>query len=381
MHEYSEATNKRGNIFYLTDYDLESHCGGVEKIKKQTSLWCHLGCVPLLFSLVSFKLYDFKLDLVRQFRPYVKLSWGNEIATAINLYANTFLLKKILCNDLRPKLVYMRYGYYSPFLVDIMEKYPTFIEINSDDKTEYPFHLSQRALFYVRMTRNLVLRKAAGFLCVTKELKMKVSKYGKPSIRISNGIDAGMIPFVSYTHNDRPKILFMGEPDRSWHGMEKIKFLAAQLSGFDFEIIGYSGCNTGNAIYYGRVSINSIHEIAPFCDVAISSLSLHVLGLREACPLKSRHYLAMGLPMIYAYDDPDLPEDLPFLLKLPNSENNVSENISAIRSFVKKMFREPGFRNQCRKFCEETLDMREKEHQRLSFMDGVLAERKRNKVL
>jgi hypothetical protein len=40
--------------------------------------------------------------------------------------------------------------------------------------------------------------------------------------------------------------------------------------------------------------------------------------MSEASPLKSREYLALGLPVIGAYEDTDIPPDDPVYLQLPN---------------------------------------------------------------
>jgi hypothetical protein len=45
--------------------------------------------------------------------------------------------------------------------------------------------------------------------------------------------------------------------------------------------------------------------------------------MKDACSLKTREYMARGLPFVYAYDDPDLPPDSPFCRKFDNADTPV----------------------------------------------------------
>jgi hypothetical protein len=56
--------------------------------------------------------------------------------------------------------------------------------------------------------------------------------------------------------------------------------------------------------------------------------------MQEACPLKTREYLAYGLPVVIGYKDTDFPRGEDFLLQLPNREDNVRQELPAIREFV-----------------------------------------------
>jgi hypothetical protein len=65
---------------------------------------------------------------------------------------------------------------------------------------------------------------------------------------------------------------------------------------------------------------------------------LHRVGLHEASPLKSRECLAFGLPLILAYKDTDLDvDDLDFLLRIPNTEDNIQTHGQLIRDFAYRM--------------------------------------------
>jgi len=53
-------------------------------------------------------------------------------------------------------------------------------------------------------------------------------------------------------------------------------------------------------------------------------------------PFKDKRVLAFGIPTIIAYCDTDFPDEKPFLLQLPNSEENIANNTNLIRRFVEQ---------------------------------------------
>ena len=50
--------------------------------------------------------------------------------------------------------------------------------------------------------------------------------------------------------------------------------------------------------FWGRREGRELDEIFSKCQLGISSLGLHRIGLQEAQPLKSREYIARGLPLL-----------------------------------------------------------------------------------
>ena len=109
-------------------------------------------------------------------------------------------------------------------------------------------------------------------------------------------------------------------------------------------------------------------EILGQAHIGIASLALHRKKMQEASPLKLREYLAAGLPSITAYRDTDFPDGAPFLLELPNTADNIPENLQAIDSFVDS---QAGHRVPRGSIAH--LGMREKEAARLAFLEAAAA--------
>ena len=99
--------------------------------------------------------------------------------------------------------------------------------------------------------------------------------------------------------------------------------------------------------------------------LAVASLGLYRKLLKQACLLKTRDYLARGLPMVYGYDDVDLPNGAPFALQVPNSAALL--DMEAVIAFAARMAEAPGMRDEVRAFAERSLDWSAKLRQMQEF--------------
>jgi hypothetical protein len=94
--------------------------------------------------------------------------------------------------------------------------------------------------------------------------------------------------------------------------------------------------------------------------------------MHEASPLKSRNYLALGLPIIQAYEDTDLSEADGCVLQLPNHEDSVARNVSRIREFAWRAYRDPTLSERALALAGGRLSLAAKEHERLAFIEKCL---------
>ncbi|MOA45721.1 hypothetical protein D3C78_1681500 [compost metagenome] len=101
-------------------------------------------------------------------------------------------------------------------------------------------------------------------------------------------------------------------------------------------------------------------------DVAIGSLALYRKKMGEASPLKVREYLAYGLPVINGYLDTDFPEEVHFILQIPNEPKNTIKASEAIEKFVQSWRGRRVDRSQI-----EHLDTVVKEAERLRYMKRI----------
>jgi len=183
------------------------------------------------------------------------------------------------------------------------------------------------------------MRNAGGFVFVTQELAAlpRFSDFRRPYRVIANGIDLEELEVVPPVSNETPHFVFIGIQDQSWHGIDKIVQLAKLKPGWVIHVIGSSGVAgaPGNVISHGPMIYSDYVKLFALADAGIGTMALHRKKMDEASPLKVREYLASGLPTIIGYHDTDFPEGAPFILSLPNREDNLIEGIDRIESFVK----------------------------------------------
>ncbi|WP_223892113.1 glycosyltransferase [Sulfurovum sp. TSL6] len=354
-------------ILYLSDTDLDGTSGIAQKVLMQSNQWSKQGHNVSLISLESLSLFSLQGERLTEPKIDIKRR-GWKIY--VHLLLSTWRLKKIL-KTVDYDIVYMRYRLYSPFLKRTLGDHIRIVEINTDDINEYKFS-SKLLYLYNKFFRNLFLQPVDGFVCVSHELQKKFEYLAKPSIVIANGINTDMYAFEPSTGSIRPSLVFIGSPNQKWHGVDKIIFLAEKLIEFDFHIIGMDGKNRPNLFFHGYLSTDKAKHFVKDQDIGIGTLSLYENKMTEASPLKTRQYFAHGLPVIYAYEDTDISEEEPFVLKLPNTKTNIEEHIREIRHFVLSAHHNSKFRQLARDFAEKTLDVSVKENQKIEFFDMIL---------
>lgn len=274
-----------------------------------------------------------------------------------------------------PDIVYHRYDLWMPPLRILGHNMPLILEINTNDLTEYLRTSFLRGL-YNCFTRTFLLRKAAGLVFVTHELSKLpyFARYRKPSCVISNGIALDDYRTLPAPNNPEPRLFFIGTDGQPWHGVDKIIRMAQLFPKWHFDIVGIEPerfkYSPPNVYIYGPLNRQTYELLLAKADVAVGTLALHRKRMNEACPLKTREYLAYGLPVIVGYKDTDFMEGVPFILELPNREDNIEQSTTLIKEWVltwkgKRVPRE----------AVVNIDIKAKEASRLAFFENLLREK------
>ena len=195
---------------------------------------------------------------------------------------------------------------------------------------------------YNELNRRVVLGSADALVCVTHELaeSENFTSFGKRTIVIGNGVDLERLRELPAPTNERAQVVFLGSARQSWHGIDKIGWLAARLHEADFHVIGYHRDSLPfrappNLTAHGILGRDEYEPLLARADLAVGTLALHRKRMNEACPLKVREYLAYGLPVVIGYRDTDFANVRPwYLLELPNSADNVRSGLGEIRAFL-----------------------------------------------
>ena len=356
-------------ILYLSNYQLENDSGVTQKIKMQMKHWANQKHEVIYLSLTTLALYTSEGIKTTE---SILMQKPGKLNILKSLFLGSFKLKKIL-NNIEFDVVYVRYKLYDPFFIGALKRKPLVVEMNTNDISEFKLR-SKFGYYYNLFLRDKFLNQASGFVCVSNEIKRQTLRENDDSIVIANGIDISNFPQKSFDSNiKRYSLVFIGTPGSSWHGLDKIIYMSTKLPEFDFHIIGEDNQDTKNLFFHGYLNFSSTIDIIQKCDVGISTMALHRKEMDEASPLKSRQYLAMGLPIIYAYNDTDMINEYPFALKLPNTETNVHKNIDLIRDFVIKVSQNERLSALTRKFVIDNIDYKVKEDKRLLYMKKIVS--------
>ena len=350
-------------LFHLNEPSMGVH----KKIVAQIAIWKTdghnvaafqvTGTTPMLTPTKQWHLFTYKPSL-KKFASRIK-AWDDAV-------------KSILA--WKPDVVYYRYDKYYPALRRLVNNIPVVVEVNTDDVKEYSLNSKIKGLYNLS-TRSLIFRNLAGIVFVTNELASLpyFRKYNRKFIVIGNGIDLENYKPLPPANNKYPRLVFMGSPGQPWHGVDKIVKLALKQPLWFFDLVGVTEKDLGvdipkNITCHGYMNRMEYEKIMARADVAIGTLALHRNKMNEATPLKVREYLAFGLPIIIGYKDIDFPDEPPFILQLPNCENNVEQNMELIQNFIEKWMGNRVARSEVLH-----LDLREKEKQRIKFMEGVIS--------
>ena len=320
-------------IAYFARISLEKPSGVLRKILRQIRCWENQGHEVKLFALTPpfEKLYpgleNISLDY-EQTKNYPDL-----------LLKAVPLQRKIAAWE--PDLVFIRYSSYYPLLKQtILKKFPVIADLNSNYDLEYQQIHNRFAYFFHQATKGYFFRNVSGFTTLTNELAGWLGAYNKPIAVIGDGINLDEVAPLPPAGNVHPVLVCFASRPFPWIALDKIFLLASKFPSWQIEIIGLSR-DQGNWInvpdnvrFHGFLDKEEYRQILGRSDIAIGTLGLHRIGLAEMAPLKLREYLGYGLPSIIAYRDTDFYQGAPFILGLPNQEDNILPNLDRIEEFV-----------------------------------------------
>jgi len=216
-------------IAYIIDYDININSGVLQKIKQQVSVWNNLGKKVFLVSLKTMSIYNADYQLIYSAKK-LNLNFGR-VSTAINMLYNSYYIFKLL-DKIDIDVIYMRYRPYMPFFNKVLKNRKVIMEINSDDLQEYKLH-SKLTHIYNRYTRIFLLKHIDGFVSVSSELKERFEYLHKPIKVIANGINSSEYDVIYDNENVKPILCFIGSPNQSWHGIDKIIAMSNRFKEYD----------------------------------------------------------------------------------------------------------------------------------------------------
>lgn len=171
------------------------------------------------------------------------------------------------------------------------------------------------------------IRRARRVICVTPEI-------GRYELARAKGMATSAVIYpngIVYSgeiardgRGDVPQLLFVASGFSAWHGLDRLLASMKHSAGrFVLHLVGTVG-DDDRAVakldprirMHGRLSSEAISQLAAQCDVGLSSFALDRQQMSEACTLKVREYLMLGLPVYAGYREV-LPDDFPYYRRGP----------------------------------------------------------------
>lgn len=318
-------------IALIHHWPAKSDASTVIKALTQLRLWKELGADAKMFALSPQETAPPGLPQMENFQ-YVGGVGRKARFTRAGYLAN-------LIGTYRPDIVYSRFTVWYPYLELLARRACLILELNTIDESEMRVTENSVTQLFHHLTRSRLLEAAAGHVAVTAEIVGKVLKDSSRSVVIPNGIDFDNVEAVGPVNNSVPHLAFVGSPRLPWHGLDELARFAAMRQSWQFDIIGSAASELGwelpsNMVCHGYLPASRYRAILGMADVAVGSLALYRNEMQEACPLKTREYLALGLPVIFAHKDSDFPCPTDFMLELPNAPGAMTNNTAVIDEFV-----------------------------------------------
>lgn len=206
----------------------------------------------------------------------------------------------------------------------------------------------------------LKLRKTKAIAAVTQEIANYENsriKNEKELLIIPNGIDSKCFEIIEDKRSSSINVIFVASKFEQWHGLDLLLnsyrnnsncklylHLVGKISALDIQDIHKINNYHKRIFTYGSLSRNEILNIMQKCDLGLGSFGLFRNKLSEACTLKTREYLACGLPVYANHDDSGLPKDFRFFIKGKPDIEEITKNAISLRRFSRKMIAESSFR-------------------------------------
>lgn len=135
------------------------------------------------------------------------------------------------------------------------------------------------------------------------------SNLKKPAYVYPNGVIYSDQEIVDRRCGDIPEILFVAN-FAPWHGLDRLlKEVERSDAQFVLHLVGRIPDELHPLVLDSRIKVHGalshqeINELSQRCWIGLSSFGLDRNGMKQACPLKVREYLTLGLPVYGSYRD------------------------------------------------------------------------------
>lgn len=248
-------------------------------------------------------------------------------------------------------ILLLRYSIHDPFLSPFLHRtrIPTLLIHHTLETHELAVSLNPTSILRIwaeKMMARSSLRAASGIIGVTQEILNYeiVRRNGSdiPTTVYPNGIYYEKDP-ADDCRTDVPELVMVASRFQIWHGLDLLlDSIESCIKSFKINLIGELTTAQRNRVLnddriyvHNSLNHNQIKMFAANCWVGLSSFALHRNCMKQACTLKVREYLMMGLP-VYANYKETLPDSFPYFRQGEANIEDILLFASEMRSVSRK---------------------------------------------
>ena len=381
-------------IYVCRSFDIQN-TGVHKKISAQVKHLANHGIDSIIYSISAGNSQQYTEKGIKQVLiPNAERSSG-VISKIRREYQINLAFKNIISALNAQDIVYLRIPYPSPHISRILRQpraCKIVIEYQTIESFEYRLKGKYWYLLIDFLFGNAIRKYTDAIVGVTDEITLyEVSRsgdYNKHHITIGNGFDVSSAPVrcpPDYDGGDL-HLLCVAMINR-WHGLDRLLRGLAAYSGTPKVTLHIAGDGAelphlqqlteelgigDRVIFHGFTTGKALDALFDQCHIAVGSLGIHRIGLKEASILKAREYCARGIPFIYGIADPDFPADFPYILHLPADESPI--NIDQVLAFAQEVCADPDHPQKMRRYAEEHLDWSVKMKKLKDFLEALVGE-------
>jgi len=308
------------------------------------------------------------------------ISTPNRYRTKVFSLFNPFYFSKKIDKDFyNYDFYYIRYPYCSFAFLNLLKKMKKYgkgkiiVEIPT-----YPYDGEITSYFFDIVIDKLLRNNLKKYIDAFTTYSIDKNIYGVPAIPIMNGIDCSKISVSNKTikNNDNSIHLIAIAQFADWHGYDRLinglniyyknihdKNVYLHLVGSGSELKYYKELiekyNLSEyIIIHGLLYGEELSELINNSSIGICSLGNHRKNIFLTSELKSREYLASGLPIVSSVKIDVIPENYKYCFYVPADESQI--DIQSIINFYNNLFLNNDLSRmikELRKFAEENCDM------------------------
>lgn len=276
----------------------------------------------------------------------------------IRKYALRVLGRYLLKTQTGFKYVYLRHPLTDFGFLWLLK---SFHKMNSKIAVEIPTYpyfeeridksVMHKLLFYLDLILQHQLKNYVDLIVVTTDTKEKV--FGIETLRIDNGIDLDEVKPAVHKNTDGMIHIISVSSMARFHGIDRfIQGLNANAETVKQHKVVTDLVGDGSeclrlkelvredlkdyVIFHGPKFGDDLEKLYNIADIGLSTLAWHRLGITSASVLKTREYLAKGIPFILGYIEEGIPcSELDYVLQV--SANDDPIDIVEVLAFYNKI--------------------------------------------